>query len=106
MKLTPVRASKLISVCHLSLLLGSLPLGRAGLNSLFFVIACGLYYLAELVEEYTVLTKKIIKGLTLVRARTRQATYVHMNQDIYQYQDIGDFLQPGDYFARMVQTRG
>ncbi|KAF8939938.1 transmembrane adaptor Erv26-domain-containing protein [Dissophora ornata] len=29
-------------------------------------LACGLYYLAELVEEYTVLTKKIIKGLTLV----------------------------------------
>ncbi|KAG9073296.1 erv26 super protein [Linnemannia hyalina] len=28
-------------------------------------LACGLYYLAELVEEYTVLTKKIIKGLTL-----------------------------------------
>ncbi|KAG0228479.1 erv26 super protein [Actinomortierella wolfii] len=28
-------------------------------------IACGLYYLAELVEEYTVQTKRIIKGLTL-----------------------------------------
>ncbi|KAF9279342.1 erv26 super protein [Mortierella alpina] len=28
-------------------------------------LACGLYYLAELVEEYTVLTKKIIKSLTL-----------------------------------------
>ncbi|KAG0369792.1 transmembrane adaptor Erv26-domain-containing protein [Gamsiella multidivaricata] len=28
-------------------------------------LACGLYYLAELVEEYTVMTKKIIKGLTL-----------------------------------------
>ncbi|KAF9967838.1 erv26 super protein [Mortierella alpina] len=28
-------------------------------------LACGLNYLAELVEEYTVLTKKIIKGLTL-----------------------------------------
>ncbi|GES93271.1 DUF396-domain-containing protein [Rhizophagus clarus] len=29
-------------------------------------LACGLYYLAELVEEYTVLTKKIIKKITLV----------------------------------------
>ncbi|KAF9925936.1 erv26 super protein [Linnemannia zychae] len=29
-------------------------------------LACGLYYLAELVEEYTVLTKKVIKGLTLM----------------------------------------
>ncbi|KAK3806288.1 MAG: DUF396-domain-containing protein [Benniella sp.] len=28
-------------------------------------LACGLYYLAELVEEYTVMTKKVIKGLTL-----------------------------------------
>ncbi|KAK3816999.1 MAG: transmembrane adaptor Erv26-domain-containing protein [Linnemannia gamsii] len=28
-------------------------------------LACGLYYLAELVEEYTVQTKRIIKGLTL-----------------------------------------
>ncbi|KAG0337324.1 erv26 super protein [Podila horticola] len=28
-------------------------------------LACGLYYLAELVEEYTVMTKKIIKGLTV-----------------------------------------
>ncbi|KFH73033.1 hypothetical protein MVEG_00258 [Podila verticillata NRRL 6337] len=31
-------------------------------------LACGLYYLAELVEEYTVLTKKIIKGLTVAVA--------------------------------------
>lgn len=38
-----------------------------GRKYFFFTIACGLYYLAELVEEYTVLTKKIIKGLTLVR---------------------------------------
>ena len=29
-------------------------------------VACGLYYLAELVEEYTVQTKRVIKGLTLV----------------------------------------
>ncbi|KAF9900578.1 erv26 super protein [Lobosporangium transversale] len=29
-------------------------------------LACGLYYMAELVEEYTVWTKKIIKGLTMV----------------------------------------
>ncbi|GBB99673.1 hypothetical protein RclHR1_00360022 [Rhizophagus clarus] len=29
-------------------------------------LACGLYYLAELVEEYTVLTKKIIKKITLM----------------------------------------
>ncbi|KAF9911872.1 erv26 super protein [Linnemannia zychae] len=28
-------------------------------------LACGLYYLAELVEEYTVQTKRFIKGLTL-----------------------------------------
>ena len=55
------------------------------------MIACGLYYLAELVEEYTVLTKKIIKGLTLVRARTRQATDANMNQDVYQQKDITDF---------------
>ncbi|RUS16610.1 transmembrane adaptor Erv26-domain-containing protein [Endogone sp. FLAS-F59071] len=29
-------------------------------------LACGLYYLAELVEEYTVLTKKIIRYSTFV----------------------------------------
>ncbi|KAM3584286.1 erv26 superfamily protein [Umbelopsis sp. WA50703] len=29
-------------------------------------LACGLYYLAELVEEYTVFTKKIIKYATMV----------------------------------------
>ncbi|KAG0261985.1 erv26 super protein [Actinomortierella ambigua] len=28
-------------------------------------IACGLYYLAELVEEYTVQTKRVIKGMTV-----------------------------------------
>ncbi|KAI9495695.1 transmembrane adaptor Erv26 [Zychaea mexicana] len=27
-------------------------------------LACGLYYLAELVEEYTVYTRKIIKAMT------------------------------------------
>ncbi|KAF9934554.1 erv26 super protein [Modicella reniformis] len=39
----------------------------AGIAFLFATLslACGLYYLAELVEEYTVMTKKIIKGLTL-----------------------------------------
>ncbi|KAK9727422.1 erv26 superfamily protein [Basidiobolus ranarum] len=29
-------------------------------------IACGLYYLSELVEEYTVATKKLIKYITLI----------------------------------------
>ncbi|CAO3630961.1 unnamed protein product [Cunninghamella blakesleeana] len=29
-------------------------------------LACGLYYLAELVEEYTVYTKKVIKTMTIV----------------------------------------
>ncbi|KAI1316532.1 erv26 super protein [Mortierella claussenii] len=40
----------------------------AGISFLFATLslACGLYYMAELVEEYTVLTKKIIKGLTLI----------------------------------------
>ncbi|KAI7847673.1 transmembrane adaptor Erv26 [Circinella umbellata] len=28
-------------------------------------LACGLYYLAELVEEYTVYTRKVIKGMTV-----------------------------------------
>ncbi|KAI9276509.1 transmembrane adaptor Erv26-domain-containing protein [Sporodiniella umbellata] len=31
-----------------------------------FSLACGLYYLAELVEEYSVYTKKIIKEMTYV----------------------------------------
>ena len=36
-----------------------------------FFSAAGLYYLAELVEEYTVLTAKIIRTLTTVRNAIR-----------------------------------
>ncbi|KAI8068699.1 transmembrane adaptor Erv26, partial [Gongronella butleri] len=38
-----------------------------GLAFCFMVLslACGLYYLAELVEEYTVYTKKVIKSMTI-----------------------------------------
>ena len=32
----------------------------------FLIAAAGLYYLAEIVEEYTVYTAKLIKYLTLV----------------------------------------
>ncbi|KAJ3048348.1 erv26 super protein [Rhizophlyctis rosea] len=35
-----------------------------GLGFMTLCLACGLYYLAELVEEYTVATKKIIKYAT------------------------------------------
>ena len=41
-----------------------------GIGAFTFItlsLACGLYYLAELVEEYTVLTKKIIKNTTYVK---------------------------------------
>lgn len=39
------------------------------LNMLFvFVSAAGLYYLAELVEEFTVITGRIIKYMIWVRA--------------------------------------
>ncbi|CAO3647714.1 unnamed protein product [Mucor fragilis] len=42
--------------------------GATGLAFCFVVLslACGLYYLAELVEEYSVYTKKVIKGMTAV----------------------------------------
>ncbi|KAI8338964.1 transmembrane adaptor Erv26-domain-containing protein [Chlamydoabsidia padenii] len=42
--------------------------GATGLAFCFCVLslACGLYYLAELVEEYTVYTKKVIKAMTTV----------------------------------------
>ncbi|KAI8089232.1 transmembrane adaptor Erv26-domain-containing protein [Halteromyces radiatus] len=42
--------------------------GATGLAFCFLVLslACGLYYLAELVEEYTVYTKKVIKVMTMV----------------------------------------
>ncbi|CAO3590056.1 unnamed protein product [Absidia cylindrospora] len=42
--------------------------GATGLAFCFVVLslACGLYYLAELVEEYTVYTKKVIKAMTFV----------------------------------------
>ena len=33
---------------------------------IFFILAAGLYYLAELVEEYTKYTAKVIKFLTVV----------------------------------------
>ena len=33
---------------------------------IFFIVAAGLYYLAELVEEYTKYTAKVIKFLTVV----------------------------------------
>ncbi|CAG8501555.1 8691_t:CDS:2 [Ambispora gerdemannii] len=41
--------------------------GGAIVGFLFFILslACGLYYLAELVEEYTVMTRKIIKHVTV-----------------------------------------
>ncbi|KAF0427353.1 DUF396-domain-containing protein [Gigaspora margarita] len=47
-------------------LLHLLSYGAALLAFLFVVLslACGLYYLAEFVEEYTVLTRKIIKNVT------------------------------------------
>ena len=34
--------------------------------NIFFIVAAGLYYLAELVEEYTKYTAKVIKFLTVV----------------------------------------
>ncbi|ORZ03469.1 transmembrane adaptor Erv26-domain-containing protein [Syncephalastrum racemosum] len=37
-----------------------------GFCFLVLSLACGLYYLAELVEEYTVYTKKVIKAMTIV----------------------------------------
>ena len=37
-----------------------------GLNFVFFFIAAGLYYLAELVEEFTVMSGKIIKYMVIV----------------------------------------
>jgi hypothetical protein len=37
-----------------------------GTNVKTFVSAAGLYYLAELVEEYTVMTKRIIWWMTVV----------------------------------------
>ncbi len=33
------------------------------------ILAAGLYYLAELVEEYTVATAKVIRWITMVRQR-------------------------------------
>lgn len=35
-------------------------------------VAAGLFYLAELVEEYTVLTAKIIKSMLIVSIRLRK----------------------------------
>ena len=40
-----------------------------------FVTAAALFYLAELVEEYTVLTAKVIKGM-LVVSRSAFAVFV------------------------------
>ncbi|GAA5810316.1 hypothetical protein MFLAVUS_003737 [Mucor flavus] len=42
--------------------------GATGLAFCFVILslACGLYYLAELVEEYSVYTKKVIKAMTAV----------------------------------------
>ncbi|ORX83865.1 DUF396-domain-containing protein [Basidiobolus meristosporus CBS 931.73] len=37
-----------------------------GFSLVVLSIACGLYYLSELVEEYTVVTKKLIKLITII----------------------------------------
>jgi len=42
-----------------------------------FITAAALFYLAELVEEYTVLTAKIIKGI-LVVSRSAFALFVYL----------------------------
>lgn len=46
----------------------TMPMGVYNLSFLFcnFVLAAALFYLAELVEEYTVLTAKVIQGMLAV----------------------------------------
>ena len=47
-------------------------------KNVFLFLAAGLYYLAELVEEYTVATGKIIRWITLVSIRSCSFRFSHI----------------------------
>ncbi|RUP44240.1 transmembrane adaptor Erv26-domain-containing protein [Jimgerdemannia flammicorona] len=64
-------------------------------------LACGLYYLAELVEEYTVLTKKIIKYSTAVVVTTHFLLWI---VDGYPFTRIAFSLLCHGVYSMNLQT--